>query len=438
MEIWFIGTLIFVSLLLALFLGLPVAFSCGGIATAACLFVWGPRGLYSIVTTAYGEMTIFIFLAVPLFILMAEVIHVSGIAKQLFELMYYWMGSLRGGLAMGTVFICAVFAAMVGVSTASTASMGVVTVPPMLTRGYDNRLIAGVVAAGGALGILIPPSVLMIVLGSVVHLSVGKLFLGGVFPGILLALFFIVYIAVISFLRPNYAPAISAEKRVSWRKKLMLLKNLFAPGMLIVGVLGGIYLGICTPTEAAGIGALGAIIISAGMKKLKWNNLDAALKHTLLLTCMVLWITIGAVSLTKILQVTDIINVVQNMVLGWEFNRWIILVGMQIIFFILGMFLDPVGIIMITAPIFFPIVESLGFDPLWFGVLFIINMEMAYITPPFGFNLFVLRGIVQGTGISMRDIYWGIIPFVVCQMICLALMMIFPDVITWLPDKLIQ
>ena len=154
MEIWFIGTLIFVSLLLALFLGLPVAFSCGGIATAACLFVWGPRGLYSIVTTAYGEMTIFIFLAVPLFILMAEVIHVSGIAKQLFELMYYWMGSLRGGLAMGTVFICAVFAAMVGVSTASTASMGVVTVPPMLTRGYDNRLIAGVVAAGGALGIL--------------------------------------------------------------------------------------------------------------------------------------------------------------------------------------------------------------------------------------------------------------------------------------------
>ncbi len=437
MEVWLVALILFASLIFALFLGLPVAFSCGGLATVSCLFIWGPRGLYSIATTAYGEMTIFVFIAVPLFVFMAEVLSFSGIAEDLFDLVYKWMGPMRGGLAVGTIIICAVFAAMVGVSTAAAATMGLVALPPMLARGYDKKLVTGTIAAGGALGILIPPSIIMIILGSVAEMSIGQLFMGGMIPGIILSLIFIVYIIGKSILDPKAAPALPASERVSWGEKIRLLWKLLPPTLLVLLVLGSIYSGICTPTEAAAVGAFGSVISAALMGRLTWENFNHALSRTLTVSAMILWITIGAVCFTNIVNVTGIADWLREAIVGLELNRWVILIGMQFCFFVLGCFLDPVGIILITTPIFLPLIISLGFDPLWFGVLFIINMEMAYVTPPFGFNLFVLKGVTPPS-IALKDIYKGIIPFVACQAVCLAIMMIFPDLVTWLPKLLIE
>ena len=437
MEVWLVALILFASLIFALFLGLPVAFSCGGLATVSCLFIWGPRGLYSIATTAYGEMTIFVFIAVPLFVFMAEVLSFSGIAEELFDLVYKWMGPLRGGLAVGTVIICAVFAAMVGVSTAAAATMGLVALPPMLARGYDKRLVTGTIAAGGALGILIPPSIIMIILGTVAEMSIGQLFMGGMIPGIILSLIFVIYITFKAIVDPKAAPALPPSERVSWGEKIGLLWNLLPPTLLVVLVLGSIYTGICTPTEAAAVGAFGSMVSAALMKRLTWKNFNHALNRTMSLSAMILWITIGAVSFTSIVNVTGIADWLRESIVGLDLNRWVILIGMQLCFFLLGCFLDPVGIILITTPIFLPLIISLGFDPLWFGVLFIINMEMAYITPPLGFNLFVLKGVVP-PGVTLSDIYRGIVPFVACQAVCLAIMMIFPDLVTWLPKLLIK
>ena len=437
MEIWVLALILFAALLAALFLGLPVAFSCGGLATVACLLVWGPRGLYSIATTTYSEVTIFVFLAVPLFIFMAEVLAFSGIAEDLFDLVYKWMGPFRGGLAMGTIVVCAIFAAMVGVSTAAAATMGVVALPPMLERGYSKKLVTGTIAAGGALGILIPPSVIMIILGQTAELSIGQLFLGGMMPGILLSIIFVAYIGIRSMLDPKSAPALPPELCVGWGEKLRLLKSLLPPTILVIAVLGSIYGGICTPTEAAAVGAFGALLIAASMKRLSPANFNNALNRTLSLTAMILWITIGAVSFTHMVTVLGVSDWLKELIIGMELNRWVVIVGMQFVFFVLGCFLDPVGIILITAPIFLPLVVSMGFDPLWFGVLFIINMEMAYVTPPFGFNLFVLRGVVP-SDVTLEHIYKGILPFVGCQAVCLVLMMLFPDIVTWLPNLLIN
>lgn len=437
MEVWLVGLILFTALLLALFLGLPVAFSCGGLATVSCLFIWGPRGLYSIATTAYGEMTLFVFIAVPLFIFMAEILSFSGIAEDLFDLVYKWMGPFRGGLAIGTIVICAVFAAMVGVSTAAAATMGLVALPPMIARGYNKQLVTGTIAAGGALGILIPPSIIMIILGSVAELSIGQLFMGGMVPGIILTIIFILYIGIKSLLSPGTAPALPPAERVNWNEKLRLLWRLLPPFFLVLLVLGSIYAGICTPTEAAAVGAFGSLVVATLMGRMSLTNLNHALHRTMSVTTMILWITIGAVSFTNIVNVTGISDWFREAIVGLELNRWVVLVGMQFSFFLLGCFLDPVGIILITIPIFLPLVVSLGFDPLWFGILFIINMEMAYVTPPFGFNLFVLRGVVPPS-ISMKDIYRGIVPFVACQGLCLAIMIIFPKLVTWLPNLLIK
>ena len=312
-------------------------------------------------------MTLFVFIAVPLFVLMAEILSFSGIAEELFDLVYKWMGPFRGGLAIGTVIICAVFAAMVGVSTAAAATMGLVALPPMLARGYSKQLVTGTIASGGALGILIPPSIIMIILGSVAELSIGQLFMGGMVPGIILTIIFVLYIAIKSFLSPDSAPALPPSERVSWSVKLRLLWRLLPPFALVLLVLGGIYTGICTPTEAAAVGAFGSLVVTVLMGRLTWTKLNHALQRTMSVTSMILWITIGAVSFTNIVNVTGISGWFQEAIVGLELNRWIVLLGMQFTFFLLGCFLDPVGIILITTPIFLPLIVAMGFDPLWFG-----------------------------------------------------------------------
>ncbi|HDZ89624.1 MAG: TRAP transporter large permease subunit [Deltaproteobacteria bacterium] len=434
MEVSTLTITVFGLLVLLLCIGVPISFALCGIATVGIFFIWGPKGLYLMFNTAYGEATNFLLLAIPLFVFMANMLKFSGMGDQLYEVVYRWMGRVPGGLAIGTVVICALFAAMAGISSVATISMGLIALPSMMKRNYEKNLAIGSIAAGGALGILIPPSIIMILYGAVAEVSIGKLFIGGIIPGIVLCLIFIVYIFFRVLINRDVAPPV--QDRYSFRQKLRVLGGVILPILLVFLVLGVIYGGVCTPTEASAVGAFGAIICALVYRKLTWSNLKTALWDTMKLNAMVFWIIIGALSFSHFLAYAEIQDLIHETILALEVSPWLILISMQFVFFILGMFLDPAGIIMLTTPIFVPIVTSLGFDPLWFGILFVINMEMAYITPPFGFNLFILKGVVPPS-ISMTDIYRSIIPFVLLQAFCLILVMVFPELALWLPEKMI-
>ncbi len=435
MDTWMLATIVLLALLALLSLGIPIAFTLCGVATLGILFTWGPKGLLLLFNTAYGESTSFLLLAIPLFIFMANQLKFSGMGDDLYEMIYRWMGRLPGGLAVGTVMICAVFAAMAGISSVATISMGLIALPSMLNRGYDKDLAVGSIAAGGALGILIPPSIIMILYGAMAEVSVGKLFIGGIVPGVLLCLIFMTYIGIRSFFQKSIAPPI--EETYSLRQKLVVLKGVILPVALILLVLGVIYLGICTPTEASAVGAFGAMACALCYGKLTWTNLKQSLWATIKINAMVFWLIIGAMAFSQFMAYAEIQGLIHDSIVSMDVSPWLILIAMQLVFFVLGMFLDPAGIIMLTTPIFVPIVTDLGFDPLWFGILFVINMEMAYVTPPFGFNLFIMKGIVPGN-IGMTDIYRSIIPFVVLQALCLILVMVFPQLATWLPGLMVS
>jgi len=434
METWMLAAIVLLALLFLLSLGIPIAFTLCSVATLGILFTWGPKGLLLLFNTAYGESTSFLLLAIPLFIFMANQLKFSGMGDDLYEMVYRWMGHISGGLAIGTVAICALFAAMAGISSVATISMGLIALPSMLNRGYHKDLAVGSIAAGGALGILIPPSIIMILYGAMAEVSVGKLFIGGILPGILMSAIFMIYILIRSVFQKSIAP--SLQERYSIKEKVVVLKGVILPVALILLVLGVIYFGICTPTEASAVGAFGAMLCALFYGKLTWENLKQSLWSTIKINAMVFWLIIGAMAFSQFMAYAEIQGLIHETILSLDVSRWLILICMQMIFFVLGMFLDPAGIIMLTTPIFVPIITDLGFDPLWFGILFVINMEMAYITPPFGFNLFIMKGIVP-SDIDMTDIYRSIVPFVVLQTICLILVMLFPRLATWLPDLMV-
>jgi tripartite ATP-independent transporter DctM subunit len=306
----------------------------------------------------------------------------------------------------------------------------------MLNRNYQKSLAIGCVSAGGALGILIPPSNIMILYGSLVGVSVGKLFMGGVFPGLLLAAIFCAYIAIRSFLDPKLCPALPKEERVDWRTKIKTLRAVILPMFLILLVLGVIFAGVSTPTEAAAVGGGGSVLCAAVYRKLNWPMFKEASYRSIRLTAMIMWIVFGAKIFTAVYTALGAPSLMQNLIAQIGANRWVVMAVMQLTFFFLGMIIDPVGIVSICAPVFVPVAVSLGFDPVWYGVLFVINMEMAYITPPFGFNLFYMKGVVP-KGISMGDIYRSVWPYVGLQALCLILVIIFPQIALWLVGKMV-
>jgi tripartite ATP-independent transporter DctM subunit len=434
MSTGLLALVVLFALVVLLLAGIPISFALLGIAAWGILYVWGPKGLLVLFNTAYGESTSFLLLAIPLFILMANILKFSGLADELYEMVYRWFGPIRGGLAMGTVVICAIFAAMAGISSVATVSMGLIALPSMLGRGYNKVMAVGCINAGGALGILIPPSIIMILYGSMAEVSVGQLFAGGMIPGIILTAIFVVYIAIRCYIQKDLGPAI--KEHYSWRKKVASLRGVILPIALVVLVLGVIYSGMATPTEAAGVGAGGAILVALVHRRLTPARVLQALMETLQLSAMIFWIIIGAVSFTHFLAYAGIQDMLQQAILALEVNRWVIMLCIQGVFFVLGMFLDPAGIILLTTPVFVPIIGQLGFDPLWFGVLFTINMEMAYITPPFGFNLFILKGVVPPE-INMSDIYRSVGPYVLLQALCLGIVMLWPQLALWLPSVLV-
>jgi tripartite ATP-independent transporter DctM subunit len=343
------------------------------------------------------------------------------------------MGRLRGGVAAGSVGIAAVFAGMVGTSTVATALIGSMSIPEMLKLGYKKTMAVGPICAGGALGILIPPSVIMIIYGVEAQESIGHLFIGGILPGILLTCMFVAYIIIRGYFAPNDAPA--SQERYTWREKITSLKGVILPACLIALVLGFIYLGIATPTESSAVGAVGAMVCVLAAGKFNRTNIMNAIVATLRMSGLILWIVIGAACFNRIVGITGITQWLTGAISTLDINAWAILISMQLVFLIMGMIMDPAGIILITTPIFIPIIKQIGFDTLWFGILFTINMEMSYITPPFGFNLFVIRAITP-SNVTTGDIYKSVIPYVCIQILCLAIVMIFPEIALWLPSTM--
>ncbi len=433
MSIGLLTLLFFGSLLVFLALGLPLAFVLGGVSVVFLYFTWGIDSFYMVASQMWGSMNSFTLVAIPLFVLMAMILEKTGVAQALYRMMHLWWGGVRGGLAIGTVAICTIFAAMVGISGAAVVTMGTIALPAMLERRYDKRMAIGCISAGGGLGILIPPSVLMILYSLITGVSVGKLFAAGVVPGLLLAVLICAYIFIRCALQPEMGPALPPEERGTWPEKFAALRAVLLPLLIVVMVLGSIMLGLATPTEAAAIGVLGALVSALVHRKLSWTLLRESCIRTFRLTGMIMWILFAAHAFSSAYQSMGAQSLIQSLMGHLPGGAWGALIFMQIVLLLLGMVLDPVGIMLITLPVFLPIVTALGFDPIWFGVLFIINMEIGYQTPPFGFNLFYLKGIVPA-GITMGDIYQSVTPYTLIMILGLVLIMLVPSLATWLPS----
>ncbi len=429
--------LLFGTLFLLLFAGVHIAFALGGLSIAFIFIFMGPGALTMIPLRAFRSATAFEYTAIPMFIFMAAMLQRSGVAESLFSAMSHLFGRLRGGLGAGTVGVSTIFAAMSGISGAATISMGMIAVPAMLKRGYSKQIALGSVAAGGSLGILIPPSVTMIVYGVISGTSIGKLYAAGLLPGLLIATLFVIFILGIAFLRPHMAghAGETAEQDLSSGKTLAALAGFLAPLLLIALVLGSILFGLASVGEAAAVGALGAAIVAFRYRPEGfWQEiLPQACRETLLYSCMIFWIIISATGLSTFYTAFGAARVIEGFVTDLEVNRYVILLSMMIVLLCLGMVLDTVGIMLLTLPIFVPIADSLGFDPVWFGILFIINMEIGFLTPPFGYNLFYLRGVAPA-GVTMADIYRSIVPFILLMLLAMGILVLLPDIVLLLPD----
>ncbi len=435
MSIEWLTVLFFGMLIVFLLSGLSLAFVLGGVSVVFLYFTWGPESFYMIAANTWGGMNSFTLVAIPLFIFMAMILERSGVANDLYEMMYLWFGGLAGGLAIGTVTICAIFSAMCGISGAAVVSMGTIALPSMLSRKYDKELALGCINSGGGWGILIPPSIIMILYALISGESVGKMFAGGVFPGLMLLGLVSTYIAVRCYFQPHLGPALPMEERGDWTRKIKALKAVLLPMAIVIMVLGSIIGGITTPTEAAAMGVLGSIISSLVYRQFSWEMMRDAARRTLRLSSMIMWILFGAYSFSAAYHAMGGPHLIESLMAYIPGGPWGTMIFIQFVIFLLAMVLDPAGIMLITVPVFLPVVKALGFDPLWFGILFVINMEIGYMTPPFGFNLFYLKGIVP-PGITMGDIYRSVIPYTLVELTGLGLVMIFPAIATWLPSLL--
>ncbi|MFC1995143.1 TRAP transporter large permease subunit [Chloroflexota bacterium] len=437
MSIGLITALMFLCMLVGMVVGFDLAFLLGAIAVIFTFFLWSPGALGSIANNLFYWITQYTMICMPLFIFMAFVLEKSGIAEALYDAMYKWMGRLQGGLAMGTVAICTLFAAMSGGAMMAVATLGIIAQPNMLKRGYDKHIVMGGIMAGAALGALIPPSIIMIIYALFSGESIGAMFIGGIIPGLILSSMFITYIGVRCYFNRSLGPAIPPTETIPWKEKFTSTKSIILPVLLVIAILGSIFFGIATPTEASAVGALGAIISAAINKRLNWPMIKDASIRTFTLTITVLWIVYGASVFAMVYQSLGATDLIAEIMSGLEVNRWVILIIMQLTFFVLGCILVNTAILLLCLPVYLPIITLLGFDPLWFGLLFVINMEMALLTPPFGFTLFYMRA-VAAKEITMGDIYISIVPFVILQGIGLALCMVWPQIILYLPSLMIR
>lgn len=434
-----IAALMFPALFLLIFLGLPVAFSLMAIAFVAGWQFFGditPRQMFG---TLVGVGSTYALAAVPLFIFMGAMLERSGIAERLFLAMQLWLGRLPGGLSIATIAMATVFAAATGIVGAVEAVIGLMAIPAMLRYAYDKGLISGTICAGGSLGTIIPPSVVVIVYGSVAQLSIGQLFAGALIPGLLMVAFFLGYIALRCLLRPQDGPPVAAdETRVPLAEKLRVTAASLVPAtLLVVAVLGSILMGVASPTEAAGVGALGAIVLAVAYRRLSWEVARAVLRKTLQINSMILLIVVGGSMFASVFRAHGGPALVNDVVGAFDLGAVGIIALFLLITFLLGFMLDWVSVVLICLPIFDPLVRAAGVDPLWFGVMMIVVIQTSYLTPPMAPAIFYLRSVAPPE-ITYRDMFLGVLPFVACQLLVLAVVALMPWTATYLPAQMVR
>jgi tripartite ATP-independent transporter DctM subunit len=430
-------SLLFVALFAALLLaGLPLAFATGAVAVVFAVALFGWPGLTLVVSRVFTLMGNYVLVSVPLFIFMACVLERAGIAEAIFRAAHVWAGRLRGGLAVAVIISCALMAAMVGVIGAEIVTMGVVALPAMLARGYKKELALGCICAGGGLATLIPPSVVFIMYGLTAGVSIGQLYVAGIVPGLLLAALYITYIVVRCRMQPDLAPpASAAELAISFKEKIGLLRELVLPGLVAFSVLGSLYLGWATPTEAAGVGVFGAVVAMWWNGRLTWRKLQMAAEDTAKVTVMLYWLFFGSSAMIGVYTLAGGTKLIQDAMTALPVGPVGVLILIQIVWIVLGCFIDWIGILLLTAPIFVPVAVKLGFDPVWLGVLFCMNMQISYISPPFGPAAFYLKGVTPA-GISIADIFRSVWPYLGLQFLALGLVIAFPQIALWLPSTM--
>jgi len=428
----------FLALTILLMIGFPVTFTLLGTALVFGLIGFGWDFFNLLPLRIWGRMTNVTLIAVPLFVFMGVMLERSGLAEALLDTMGILFGRLRGGLAISVVVVGALLGASTGIVGATVVTMGLLAVPTMLRRGYQKELACGTVSASGTLGQIIPPSIVLVLIGDIVGVSVGDLFIGAVLPGMLLVGLFIAYILIVSYMRPDVAPAISKEELAAISAKELASRvgrALFPPVFLMVSVLGSIFAGIASPTEAAAVGAVGATVLTIVNKKFNLALLQEVMLSTVKLTCMVFIILCGAAAFGLVFRGLGGDQLVRGFLGGIadQYSKTAVLFIVMGVIFIIGFFLDFIEITFIHVPVLAPIMIDFGYDPVWFCILLAVNLQTSFLTPPFGFSLFYLKAVTPPE-ISTGDIYRGIIPFVLFQLIGLALVVLFPQLATWLPD----
>jgi tripartite ATP-independent transporter DctM subunit len=429
----------FGSVLLAIFVGYPFGVVLGGLAVFFTYGLVDPSVFPLFINRLYGIMGNFVLIAIPLFVFMGVMLEKSTVANDLYMGMHVWFGPLHGGLAIGTIVLCTLLATCTGVVAASVVSVGLLAYPGMVSRGTQKRLALGTIAAGGTLGILIPPSIMLVTYAAFSGGSAGKLFFGAFIPGLLLSLSYILYIAIRCHLNPSLGPPLPLEERnIPLKPKIMLgLRSVMPPFVLLIAVLGSIFLGVATPTEASAMGATGAVALAVAKRQLNWNVIKETCLATLRTTSMILLIFHGATVFVAAFQRAGGSAAFHHILLGMGLGPYGSLLVILFVVVVLGCFIDWIGIIIINVSIFAPIVQTLGFDMLWFAVIICVALQTAFLTPPYGGSLVILKGIVP-PDVTMRDIIIGSLPFVLFQIIVILLCVLFPATITWLPAMMVK
>ena len=427
----------FGAMLVLLATGQRVFAMIGAVGAVSALMLWGDGGSQMAFNASIKLLNWYPLLTLPMFIFMGYMLSESGIANDLYEMIHEWTGWIPGGLAIGTILLMVLISAINGLSVAGMAIGCSIALPEMLKRGYNKRMITGVIQAGSSLGILVPPSVVLVLYGMIARQPVGQLWLAGVVPGLLMALMFLLYVAIRCRLQPELGPPISNEERSGYTaiQRLKLLANGLVPLVLMVAVIGLFLMGVTSLVESSAIGASASILIALCKRRLTRKVLHETVRQTLNISAMFMWIILAALCFGAVFDGLGAVKAIEGLFINdWGLTPWQVLILMQISFVIMGMFLDDTAMLVIVAPLYVPLVAALGFSPIWFGILYTITCQIAYITPPFGYNLFLMKAMAPKE-IGLKDIYASIVPFVIIMVVTLLLIMIFPQLALWLPGK---
>ncbi len=431
-----IAIIMFGSMLLMLLTGQRVFAAIGIVSTVAALLLWGEGGVEMPFTAAFKLFKWYPLLTLPLFIYMGYMLSESGIADDLYRMFHVWFGGLKGGLAVGTIGLMVVISAMNGLSVAGMAIGATIALPEMLRRGYDKIMITGVVQAGSSLGILVPPSVVLVLYGMIARESVGKLWLAGAIPGLMMAALFIIYIVIRCRIQTHLGPTVSeAERNLPMSEKLRLLRAGIVPFLIFFFMTGLFVMGVTSLVESSAVGATAATLAALIKRRINRKVMEETIRKTLGVSCMFMWIILAALCFGAVFDGIGAARAIETLfITNWHLSPWEVLIMMQLSYLFMGMFLDDTAMLVIVAPLYVPLVKILGFDPVWYGVLYTITCQIAYMTPPFGYNLFLMRAMAPPE-ITLGDIYRSIFPFVLVMVVALTLVMAFPQIALWLPEQ---